>query len=259
MKKNIFYNSVGFMALLRREIDRFLKIYIQTLLAPLLSNILFLGVFGAMIKTRGTGIAGIDYLHFLVPGLCGMGAIFSAFQNPAFSIVAQKYQDIFKDMNSYPISDIEKVLSFILAGTFRGVLIGVLTYVSTVFFTGYHVESPVLFLLMLTFISFIFSSVGTAVGLVLETFEKINFILSIILTPMAYFGGVFFEVTKLHGSLTFLVYLNPLFPLINMLRYSYLGVYEGELVIQLIYIAILVIISFGTSYRLFKKGRGFKS
>ena len=259
MSIQIFYNRVGFLALYKREIDRFLKIYIQTLLAPLLSNILFLGVFGAMIKTRGTGISGVDYLHFLVPGLCGMGAIFSSFQNPAFSIVAQKYQDILKDINSYPISTIEKVLSFIMAGTFRGVMIGALTYLSAVYFVGYHIESPLKFLLMLAVISFIFASAGTAAGLLLETFEKINFILSIILTPMAYFGGVFFEVTKLHSSLSFLIYLNPLFPLINMLRYSYLGIYEGTLIIQLIYIPMLVLISFTAAYTLFKNGTGLKS
>jgi len=255
----IFYNRTGFLTLFKREISRFMKIYIQTLLAPLLSNILFLGVFGAMIKTRGTGIAGIDYLHFLVPGLSAMGAIFAAFQNPAFSIVAQKYQDILKDVNSYPITTFEKVLSFVMGGTFRGVLIGMLTYLSAIYFTGYHIDQPALFVLMLTVISFIFASAGVAAGLLLETFEKVNFILSIILTPMAYFGGVFFEVTKLHGTLSFLVYLNPLFPLINMLRYSFLGIYEGTLLIQLIYIPFLVLISFSAAYMLFKKGIGLTS
>jgi len=255
----IFYNRIGFITLFRREISRFLKIYIQTLLAPLLSNILFLGVFGAMIRTRGTGIAGVDYLHFLVPGLCAMGAIFAAFQNPAFSIVAQKYQDVLKDLNSYPISTFEKVFSFIMGGTFRGVLIGVLTYISAIYFTGYNIDHPVLFLLMLAVISFIFASVGVAAGLMLETFEKINFILSIILTPMVYFGGVFFEVTKLHSAFSSLVYLNPLFPLINMLRYSYLGIYEGILAVQLVYIPLMVLISFGAAFILFEKGTGLKN
>ncbi|HNX25624.1 MAG TPA: ABC transporter permease, partial [Spirochaetota bacterium] len=194
-----------------------------------------------------------------VPGLCGMGAIFSAFQNPSFSIVAQKYQDILKDINSYPISIFEKVFSFILGGTFRGVLIGLLTYISTICFTGYHIENPGVFLLVLTVISFIFASLGVVTGLMLDTFEQVNFILSIILTPLAYFGGVFFEVTKLHGAFSFLVYLNPLFPLINMLRYGYLGIYEGGLMIQLIYIPLLAVISFGAAYAVFKKGIGLKS
>ena len=259
MEMRLFYNTTGFLTLLKREINRFLKIFIQTMLAPLLSNMLFLGVFGAMIKTRGTGISGVDYLHFLVPGLCGMGTIFAAFQNPSFSIVSQKYQDILKDINSYPISIFEKLLSFILGGTFRGVLIGILTYISTIYFTGYHVEHPGIFLLMLVVISFIFASLGVVTGLMLETFEKINFILSIILTPLAYFGGVFFEVTKLSGAFSFLVYLNPLFPLINMLRYGYLGIYEGGLAVQMICIPLLAVISFGAAYTVFSKGIGMKS
>jgi len=93
----MFYNPTGFLTLTKREIHRFFKVYLQTVLAPLLTNILFLGVFGATFKTRSVGIEGVDYLSFLVPGLCAMGAIFAAYQNPSSSIVAQKYQGIIQD------------------------------------------------------------------------------------------------------------------------------------------------------------------
>ena len=254
----LFYNKIGFIALVKREINRFFKVYIQTIIAPLLSNLLFLGVFGGMLSTRKVGIEGVDYLSFLVPGLAGMGALFAGFQNPAFSLISQKYQNTIDDLNSFPMSNFEKTLAFITGGTIRGVLIGVVTYISTIFFVGYRVENPVLFLLLLIVISFIFASIGLVCGLYLENFEKMNFILSIVLTPLAYFGGVFFEVSKLPTLLSKLVYLNPLYPLINLLRYSYLGEYEGNIVIQSIYIVVILCSSFYLALRTFSRGVGLK-
>ncbi|MCP3927462.1 MAG: ABC transporter permease [Desulfobacterales bacterium] len=258
MIRTLFYNPTGFFTLLNREISRFMKVYIQTLMAPLLSNLLFLGVFGGMLKTREVGIEGIGYLQFLVPGLAAMGAIFAAFQNPSFSIIAQKYQDTLRDINSYPLTTFEKVLAFVLGGTFRGFLIGTLTYIATIWFVGYRIENPTVFFIMLALISFIFSSLGVIAGLFLENFERMNFILAIILTPMAYFGGVFFEISKLPDFLSGAGYLNPLFPMINLLRYGYLGVYEGNLLIQLIFVPFVAVAAFGTAYYFFNKGVGLK-
>jgi ABC-2 type transport system permease protein len=244
--------------MIKREINRFMKVYIQTLLAPLLSNMLFLGVFGGMLKTRKVGIEGVSYLAFLVPGLAAMGAIFSSFQNPSFSIIVQKYQETIKDLNGYPISTFEKVLAFVLGGTFRGFLIGTLTYIATIFFIGYKIEHPFIFFLMIILISFTFSSLGVITGLFLDNFERMNFILAIILTPMAYFGGVFFEISKLPEIFSSIAYFNPLFPMINLVRYGYLGVFEGTLLIQIIYVIVTAIITFWSAYYFFHKGVGLK-
>lgn len=254
-----FYNRIGFLTLLGREIRRFMKVYIQTMIAPLLSNMLFLGVFGGMLKTRQVGIEGVGYLAFLVPGLAAMGAIFAAFQNPSFSIIAQKYQGTFQDLNSFPLSIFEKVMAFVLGGTVRGLLIGTLTYIATIYFVGYKVAYPVYFFLMLTVISFIFSSLGVIVGLYFDGFEKMNFILAIVLTPLAYFGGVFFEISKLPEVISKLAIYNPLFPLVNLTRFAYLGIYEGNYILQIIFIILVVLISFYFAYRFFKKGIGLKN
>jgi ABC-2 type transport system permease protein len=256
--EKMFYNRYGFYTLLKKEIVRFTKVYIQSMIAPLLSNMLFLGVFGGMLKTREVGLSGVGYLEFLVPGLVAMGAIFAAFQNPSFSLIAQKYQGILQDLNAYPLSAFEKVMAFVLGGTFRGVMIGAMTYVATIYFIGYKIEYPFHFFGMLVAASFIFASVGTIAGLHFHSFEKMSFMLAIVLTPLAYFGGVFFEISRLPGALSGLAKFNPLFPVINLIRYAYLGVYEGNLLLQLAYVLFFAFFAFFIAYRSFKKGIGLK-
>ena len=259
MENTIVYNPMGFIILLKKEINRFMKVYIQTMIAPLLSNILFLGVFGGMLKTRQVGIDGVGYLQFLVPGLAAMGAIFAAFQNPSFSLISQKYQNTIQDLNSYPLSNFEKVLAFILGGTFRGFLIGTLTYIATIIFVGYKIKFPVLFFTSLIATSFIFSSLGVLIGLGINSFEKMNFILAIIITPLTYFSGVFFEVSKISIFISKIIYINPIYSLINLIRFGYLGVHEGNLFLHILFIIFDAFLLFFLALIFFKKGIGLKN
>jgi ABC-2 type transport system permease protein len=236
-----------------------MKVPVQTVLAPLISNILYMAIFGGMLQTREVGIEGISYLNFLVPGLATMGAIFAAFQNPSFSIISQKFQNTIQDLNSYPISLAEKILAFVFGGMFRGVLVGILTYAATIFFVGYEVKYPIFFVLALTATSFVFASLGLIAGLVLDNFEKMNFALAIVITPLTYLGGVFFEISKLPGLLSAIKYINPIYPLVNVSRYAYIGVCEGNIVIHVLLTMALVISSFLIAAYIFKKGIGIKT
>jgi ABC-2 type transport system permease protein len=256
--EKIFYNKVGFITLLGKEIQRFMKVPVQTILAPLISNILYLGIFGGMLKTRQMGIGGVNYLQFLVPGLAAMGTIFAAFQNPSFSLVSQKFQNIIQDINSYPISDIEKALAFILGGTFRGVLVGVMTYASTIVFVGFKLEHPLLFLGSLGATAFLFASLGLIAGLVLDDFEKMNFMLAIVITPLTFLGGVFFDITSLPGLLSAIRFINPIYPLVSITRAVYLGVFEESIFWFIGIAAVMIIGTFLAAVILFRKGIGIK-
>lgn len=256
--EKIFYNKVGFITLLGREIQRFMKVPVQTMLAPLISNILYLGIFGGMLKTRQMGIDGVNYLQFLVPGLASMGAIFAAFQNPSFSLISQKFQNTIQDINSYPISNIEKSLAFIFGGTFRGVLVGLLTYAATIVFVGFKLAHPWLFLGSLGATAFLFASLGLIAGLVLDNFEKVDFLLSIIITPLTYLGGVFFEITKLPGFLSAICYINPIYPLVSITRAVYLGIFAGNIDLLLGIATVMITGAFLAAVILFQKGVGIK-
>lgn len=252
------YNPRGFLTLLNREIHRFTKVSVQTILAPLISNLLYLGIFGGVLSTRDVGIGGVNYLLFLVPGLSTMAAIMASFQNPAFSLIQQKYMNTISDLNSFPISNFEKTLAFILGGTIRGLMVGTLTYGATIPFVGSTIKYPLLFFISLTLTSFIFAGLGLFCGLLLDGFEKMNFVLSIIITPMTYLGGVFFEVTKLPGLLSGIRFINPIYPLVNLTRYGYVGIFEGNILHHGVFVIIFVLIAIVTSTAIFSKGVGIK-
>ena len=254
----MLYNAVGFYSLTKREVMRFMKVWSQTLLMPLITNLLFLGVFGAIFLDRDIGIEGVSYLVFLVPGLCAMGAISNAFQNPSSSLIIQKYQNILQDLNAYPITAFEKTAAYIIGGVIRGVLVGALTYAATIPFVGFTIEHPVLFFFMLAVISAVFSAFGLIAGLMSKSFDQVSFIGNIVLTPLLYFGGVFFQLSNLPKIVSVIAMFNPVFPLIDMTRYAYAGIYEGSFIYNSVFILVLLVGLFVTSYMLFRKGVGLK-
>lgn len=252
----MFYNPTGFFTLTKKEVHRFMKVYLQTMVAPLFNSLLFLGVFGGVLRTRQVGLEGIGYLSFLVPGLCAMAAITGSFQNSSSSLVQQKYLDIIHDLNTYPLSTLEKLSAYALAGALRGLLVGSITWFACTFFTSFSINNPIMFFVMLFIVSFFFSVMGIITGLYLKTFDQMSLIQNIVLTPLVYFGGVFFEVSKLPGILSKIAVYNPLFPFIDSIRFSYLGISEGAIYTNITFFSICLIISFTIAYQMVKRGVG---
>lgn len=252
------YNPLGMWTLMKREVHRFLKVYLQTVISPLISNLLYLAIFGGTLSSRHITIGHVGYLKFLVPGLCVMGVILSSFQNPSFSIVAHKFQNTIMDFNSYPLSHFEKLVGFIFGGTCRGILIGGVTYLATIPFAGAWMVHPIWFFISLVFVGITFSAIGVISGLCVKTFEGTNFFLSIILTPITYLAGVFFQVSSLPGVLSKIALFNPLFPLVSSVRYMYLGVSEGNIVINISYALGVMFFFCIVAYIFIQKGIGLK-
>lgn len=254
-----FFNTLGAWTLFRRETARYLKVYVQTLVSPIISNLLFFGVFGGMFASRSVGIEGIDYLAFMVPGLSMMGALNAGFQNPSSSIIIQKYQGLHEELNSYPLTTLEKTLAFTLSATMRGVLVGLLTYITSIPFVGTPIAHPIGFIVILAVVAFLFSCIGLVIGLVAKTFDTVNFATTIVITPLTFLGGVFFEVTKLPEPFASLAVFNPIFPMIDSARLAFLGVSELSLFTQLTYILPCTTICFIAAYICMDKGIGLRS
>ena len=219
----VFSPWIAFATLFEREVRRYMKLAVQTIGAPFLSNVLFLAIFGELLAARPSGVDGVPYLRFLVPGLVFMGAFLSAFQNPLFSLVAMKYQNTLQDLCQYPLSAMSRFAAFSLAGAQRGLLVGVMTYAAAGLFAGFSVARPVAFWAFLAAVAFVGASAGIAVGLYLSTFEQANLAVALILTPALFLGGVFFNAAAASSWLGVIAGHNPMTFLVGQARRLYLG------------------------------------
>jgi len=249
---------IGFATLFRREVERYLKLAVQTIGAPFLSNVLFLGVFGGLLAARPSGIEGVTYVRFLIPGLVLMGALVSSFQNPLFSLIAMKYQGTLQDLCQYPLSATSRFLAFSLAGALRGLLVGAMTFAAAGLFGGFSMQRPVLFWIYVAGLSFVGAAGGLAAGLHLETFEQANLLVSLVLTPALFLGGVFFDAGSAPFWLGRVAAHNPLTFLVGQGRRLYLGAGALEPAVTVVLGTLLCLAALGLSAQAIASGKGMK-
>lgn len=214
---------LGFWTVFSRESMRYLKLAVQTVFAPFLSQLLFLAVFGGMYAGRGPIADGTDFLRFLVPGTVIAGAVLTAFQNPVFSIISMKYQGTLKDYCLYPISPLERFAAFALSGAVRGVLVGAMVYAASGIFAGFPIARPVAFWVYVFAVSFLAAGAGTALGFSANNYERGNFVTGLILTPAMFLSGVYYDYRAAGGLLGEIARYNPLTAFVSIGRDAYLG------------------------------------
>jgi ABC-2 type transport system permease protein len=217
-----FQPWIGFYTVFHRETRRYMKLAGQTLIAPFLSQLLFLAVFGGAYGLRTVGDGNVPYLRFLVPGLVLSGAFLAAFQNPVFSLVAMKYQGTLKDYCLYPIPALSRFSAFAMSGAIRGLLVSVMIYISAGIFAGFKIGHPLAFWTYVFVISLMAAASGTAIGFRLESFEQANFIVGLILTPAMFLSGVYYDYRDSGIILEKIARINPLTTLVSSGRSLYL-------------------------------------
>jgi ABC-2 type transport system permease protein len=220
-------NPLGTWTLFKRETKRFLKVWMQTIASPVFSNLLYFAIFGLSLRSavpiEGEGIT---YLQFLVPGLIVMGLINNAYQNPTSSIMIMKYQGLIADMMTIPLTHIEKFIAFTSSAIIRGMLVGAVTLITSLFFVSFDYHSITIIIFSSLMISFFFACFGIVIGIWADEFDRQAFIQTFILTPLIFLGGVFYPVTKLPGIFQTASLFNPIVYMIDLLRYGFTGVSE---------------------------------
>jgi len=254
-----FELQVAFATLLRREVMRYLKLAVQTLGAPFLSNVLLLAVFGGAFASRGSGVAGVSYVRFLAPGLIAMGAMLAAFQNPLFSIVAMKYQNTLQDLRQYPLPPSSVFLAFTLAAALRGLLVGLMTYAAAGWFGGYQLAHPLLFWGHIGVASFACAAAGLAAGLWLDSYERANFVVSFTVSPALFLGGVFFEPAASSGVLRLLARYDPVTAAIGLGRRLYLGAGTLDAGVTVLLGVVAAVLAVAAALHAVRTGKGMKA
>jgi len=225
-------NPRGTFTLFKRETRRFMKVYMQTIFAPVTSNLLYFAIFGVSLHRAMPEIQGVTYLQFLVPGLIVMGLINSAYQNPSSSLIIMKYQGLIDDLMTIPLKRIEILVAFMSSAVLRAFIVGFMTYITSVFFVDMPYASiPTIFLSALL-ISLFFGFLGMFVGIWANEFDKAAFIQNFIMQPMIFLGGVFYSISTLPEYMQKFSELNPIVYMVNIMRYGFTGIADQSLILS---------------------------
>jgi len=246
--------QVRFFTLVRREVTRFLKIKRQTLGAPMLETFLYISVFGAALGSRIDKLHGVDYVVFIVPGLIMMAWAMNAFSNNASSILQQKFQRSIDDQLSSPASPLELLLAFSLGGFLRGGTVAVLTFAASSVLVDLPVEHLLVLLAGLFFVGFFFSQLGVLIGVRAEQFDDVAVYQQFVLMPLIFLGGVFYSATLLPQPFETLTHVNPVYYMIGIVRYGFLGYSDVNIALALGVLALATAALFAVNLRLFLRG-----
>ncbi|HET8955612.1 MAG TPA: ABC transporter permease [Solirubrobacterales bacterium] len=246
--------QIRFATLWRREVNRFMKIKKQTLGAPLLETFLYISVFGAALGSRIDKLHGIDYVVFVIPGLIMMSWSTNAFSNNSSSILQQKFQGAIQDQLSSPASPAELLLAFSLGGFMRGLIVAVLTFVVSVLLVDLPVDHVLVLIPSLFLVGFFFSQLGVLIGVRAEQFDDVAFAQTFVLTPLIFLGGVFYSAALLPQPYETLTHFNPIYYMINLVRYGFVGYTEVSIPLSLLALTAATAAIFLINLRLFSKG-----
>lgn len=246
--------QIRFFALLRREVNRFFKIKRQTLGAPLLETFLYITVFGAALGSRIDQLHGFEYTVFIVPGLIMMAWAMNAFSNNASSILQQKFQGAIQDQLSSPASPLQLLLAFTFGGFLRGMIVATLTFTAASLLVDIPIEHPLVLVPTLFLVGFFFAQLGVMVGVRAEQFDDVSFAQTFILQPLIFLGGVFYSATLLDEPFQTLTHFNPIYYMIGLVRYGFLGYSEASIALSLSFLTVAAAILFAINHRLFAKG-----
>ena len=246
--------QIRFATLWRREVNRFMKIKKQTIGAPLLETFLYISVFGAALGSRINQLHGIDYVVFVIPGLIMMAWSINAFSNNSSSILQQKFQGAIQDQLSSPASPVELLLAFSLGGFMRGLIVSVLTFVVASLLVDLPVDHILVLIPSLFLVGFFFSQLGVLIGVRAEQFDDVAFAQTFILTPLIFLGGVFYSASLLPQPYETLTHFNPIFYMINLVRYGFVGYTEVSIALSLVALTAATAALFLINLRLFSRG-----
>ena len=246
--------QIRFATLWRREVNRFMKIKKQTLGAPLLETFLYIMVFGAALGSRIKELHGIEYILFVIPGLIMMAFSTNAFANNSSSILQQKFQGAIQDQLSSPASPMELLLAFSLGGFARGLIVATLTFVVSTVLVGIPVDHLLVLVPSLFLVGFFFSQLGVLTGVRAEQFDDVAFIQTFVLQPLIFLGGVFYSAALLPQPFETLTRFNPLYYMINLVRYGFVGFTEVSIPLSLLALTAATAALFAINLRLFSRG-----
>jgi ABC-2 type transport system permease protein len=248
----------GLIALTGREVLRVLKLWTQTVAAPILSSALFIVVFGLSLGDRIKEIDGVPYDQFIVPGLIAMGMAQAAYANNSATVFQARFDRYLNDVLAAPMRGWEVNLSLNLGGAVRAALIGAGLAAIAVPLTGVPVREPLVLVLAILLLLVLFCSFGVVVGIYAESWDHTAFVTNLVILPLSFLGGVFYSIDSLPSPWQEVSHANPIFYLIEAVRYGFLGTADVSVALSLLVTAAMAAVTVAWSAWLFATGRRLK-
>jgi ABC-2 type transport system permease protein len=251
-------NWIGLWTMIRRELQRLMRVPIQVIGAPLISALLFIFIFGFVVGGRIKNFGQYNYLEFVLPGVLMMNIISAAFLQSTAQIYFQRFQKSIEEVLVSPLSYVEMIAGSVSIVIIRSVLTALGIMLIGVAFGAVHMYSFPEFLFWVVFVSMIFGFLGIIIALWAKTFEQLNVLMVFFIQPLSMVGGVFNTVAMLPPWLRWLAYGNPLFYFINGLRHSMIGFSEGPAAFGVIFTIALAAVLGAIVWRLYSIGWGLR-
>lgn len=252
-------NWLGLWTLYRKELQRFLKVLSQSLLAPIVTTLLFLSVFSLAMGDVVREIGGVPFVEFLAPGLVMMAIVQSAFQNTAGSLLISKIQGNIVDVLMSPLSPGELALAYAAAGATRGLMVGAVTLAAMAVFVPVQVHAPLTILCFAVMAAALLSLLGLIGGIWSDKFEQMAAVTNFVITPAAFLSGTFYSIERLPPPLGDLAHFNPFFFMIDGFRSGFIGRADGDTLIGGLVLLALNVALWLVCLQMFRTGYKLKS
>lgn len=252
---------IAFYTMMRKDVVRIFRIWVQTFLPSVITSSLYFLVFGTVLGSRIGTMQGVPYMQFVVPGLVMMAIVTNSYANSSFTFFQSKFfARSIDELLVSPMPPWLMIAGFVSGGVIRGVLIGFLVLLIGILFTGLTlgIANLAVILLFAILTAVLFSLAGLVNGVYAKSIDAINIVPTFILQPLTYLGGIFYSVHTLPQAAQYVTYINPLFYLINGFRFGFLGFADVSLGLCILVLLVLIALLIGINWYLIRKGLGLK-
>lgn len=242
-----------------KETNRYLRIWVQTLVPPVITTSLYFVIFGKMIGGRIGDMGGFSYMEFIVPGLIMMSAITSSYANVSSSFFSQKFQKNIEELLVAPVPTHIIIWGFVIGGLGRSLLVGSLVTMISLFFVPLNVHSWLIVVVTLLMTAILFSLAGLINGVFAQSYDDVSIVPTFVLQPLTYLGGVFYAVSMLPPFWQAVSKFNPIVYMISGFRYGFLGTSDVSITLSIILLILFIITLYSICYYLIDTGKGLRA
>lgn len=252
-------NFVSFYTISRKQISRILRIWTQTLVPSVMTSVLYFVIFGSLIGARVGEMDGLSYMAFIVPGLIMMAVINNSYSNVSSAFFGEKFGKSIEEVLVSPVPNWIVILGYISGGIFRGLVVGLLVTIVSLFFTSLDITNIIILILSVVLSSIMFSLAGLVNAIFAKKFDDVGIVPLFVLTPLTYFGGVFYSIKLLPEFWQGVSLVNPILYMVNVFRYGFFGVSDVNIFIAFVMILLFIVIFFSWALYLLNKGHGMRN